>query len=414
MKKVIFTLLALLMMQGVMVAQETGYYLVSDLNQWSTTDQSYAFTLQDDGVTWSISIPSVFGEKSTIYYKVAPASAYGNQDNFWSLLLCAPQDRWQPLSGTMVVNGGAWELSANANAEAYIIRINPSAMTYEVEVKMKADVELWTVAGDFAYPGNEDGAGDEALSDAIFGGYWKSDIAANDMVKEDDYYCLRISGLVLPVGCVRFKVCANHSWDECYGVDGNNFIIKINEPGTYVLNFYFYPDSKTVYGSAARMEDKTYTVAGWVKVDDVDNAELGAAVFTSSWNPSETANDMVKEGGTYSLMKKNVSLKPCTICFKVVANHSWDENYGDGGGDVVYPITQAGTYDLCFIFDPVSKMVDLIPTMTAPESISTSALGEVTSTVYDLRGCSYGNLKAQEINNLPRGIYVVGGRKVVK
>lgn len=109
--------------------EETGYYLVSELNTWSTTDQTYAFQKQDDGKTWTITIP---GDKA-IYFKIAPASAYADQANFWNLLLCAPQDGCTDLSGSMVVNGGAWYLGV-ANTKEYTISIVPSEMTFAITV----------------------------------------------------------------------------------------------------------------------------------------------------------------------------------------------------------------------------------------------------------------------------------------
>ena len=116
--------------------EEKGYYLVSDLNGWSTTDQSYPFIKLDDGKTWEITFPA---ENKDIYLKVAPASAYDHQNEFWSRLLCAPQDQWTDLTGSMVVNGGAWLLPASRNAETYTFCIVPSKMTYAITYTEKSD-----------------------------------------------------------------------------------------------------------------------------------------------------------------------------------------------------------------------------------------------------------------------------------
>ena len=116
--------------------EEKGYYLVSDLNGWSTTDQSYPFIKLDDGKTWEITFPA---ENKDIYLKVAPASAYDHQNEFWSRLLCAPQDQWTDLTGSMVVNGGAWLLPASFNAETYTMQIVPSEMTYTITYTEKTD-----------------------------------------------------------------------------------------------------------------------------------------------------------------------------------------------------------------------------------------------------------------------------------
>ena len=110
--------------------EETAYYLVSDLNGWSTTDQSYAFTKLDDGKTWEITFPA---NGVDMYLKVAPGSAYDNQETFWDNLLCASVDQCTDLTGTMVKGeGGAWKLPASYNAKDYTMRIVPSEMTYEI------------------------------------------------------------------------------------------------------------------------------------------------------------------------------------------------------------------------------------------------------------------------------------------
>lgn len=110
--------------------EETAYYLVSELNGWSTTDQSYAFTKLDDGKTWEITFPA---NGADLYMKVAPGSAYDNQETFWDNLLCASVDQCTDLTGTMVKgNAGAWKLPASYNAKDYTMRIVPSEMTYEI------------------------------------------------------------------------------------------------------------------------------------------------------------------------------------------------------------------------------------------------------------------------------------------
>ena len=110
--------------------EETAYYLVSGLNGWSTTDKTYAFTKLDDGKTWEITFPA---NGADLYMKVAPGSAYDNQETFWDNLLCASVDQCTDLTGTMVKgNAGAWKLLASNNAKDYTMRIVPSEMTYEI------------------------------------------------------------------------------------------------------------------------------------------------------------------------------------------------------------------------------------------------------------------------------------------
>ena len=110
-------------------AQETAYYFVGWLNDWSTTDQTYPLTPLSDGQTWEITLPAA---GDGCWFKIAPASAYGQQD-FWHLLLCAPYDGCRELTGTMSWDSkGAWLLPNESDVDSYTLRIVPSTMQYEL------------------------------------------------------------------------------------------------------------------------------------------------------------------------------------------------------------------------------------------------------------------------------------------
>ena len=118
--------------------EETGYYLVSDLNSWSTTDQSYPFEKLRDGKSWEITFNAPADKD--LWLKVAPASAYDDQGSFWTHLLCAVNNGCSDLSGTMIVgDAGAWLMPASYNAETYTMRIVPSEMTYTITYTEKTD-----------------------------------------------------------------------------------------------------------------------------------------------------------------------------------------------------------------------------------------------------------------------------------
>jgi hypothetical protein len=111
--------------------EENGYYLVSDLNGWSTEDQSYPFERLRDGKTWTITFDAP--KEKDLWLKVAPASAYNDQAGFWTHLFCAVENGCTDLTGTMIVGDkGAWLLPQTLNAETYTMRIVPKEMTYTI------------------------------------------------------------------------------------------------------------------------------------------------------------------------------------------------------------------------------------------------------------------------------------------
>ena len=91
----------------------------------------------------------------------------------------------------------------------------------------------------------------------------------------------------------------------------------------------------------------TYTVAG-------SNSDM----FGYVWDPTNTANDMTKNGdGTYSITYTNVNFTENEeVQYKVVKNHSWNEAYPAGGNRVIN-IAEAGTYTLTIHFNPTTHEV---------------------------------------------------------
>ena len=111
----------------------------------------------------------------------------------------------------------------------------------------------------------------------------------------------------------------------------------------------------------------TYTVAG-----------NNSAMFGSAWDPTNTANDMTKNGdGTYSITYTNVYLED-DVQYKVVVNHSWNEAYPDV--DRVFNIAEAGTYTLTIHFNPTTHEVYETMPGVAPTydlKVGTNAQGSV-------------------------------------
>ena len=90
-------------------------------------------------------------------------------------------------------------------------------------------------------------------------------------------------------------------------------------------------------------QQATYTVAG-----------SSAAMFGTTWDATNSANDMtLGDGGVYSITYENVE-PASAIQLKVLKNHSWDEgSWGDKDTGDNYTFNVAETCDVTVTFDPL-------------------------------------------------------------
>ena len=102
----------------------------------------------------------------------------------------------------------------------------------------------------------------------------------------------------------------------------------------------------TVSGKLPVVEpEATWTVAG-----------APASIFGTEWDPSNTANDMVKqEDGTYKWEKTDLTLAASNIQFKVAKNNSWGEAYPADNYNLA--IAEAGIYTITITFNPATQEV---------------------------------------------------------
>ena len=122
-------------------AGDAAFYLVGWLNNWSTTDKSYPLSIQDDGQTWAITVPSA-GDGG--WFKIAPSSAY-DAEHFWDNLYCAPYNGCRELSGTMTFGDkGAWLLPNESGVQTYTISINPKTMQFQIVPGGGSPSEAWS------------------------------------------------------------------------------------------------------------------------------------------------------------------------------------------------------------------------------------------------------------------------------
>lgn len=279
----------------------------------------------------------------------------------------------------------------------YNVTIQFNENTYEIGVitKKTGDAVIgektWTVAG----------------SPEILGKDWDETATENDMIKQEDNvtYILTKTDLTLALGTYKYKICANHGWSENYGDDTGpegNASIYIAADGIYDLTFTFNTDTHEVSCVPTRKADaiieKIWSVAG------------NEGLFETAWDEQSTANEMTKqENNIYVLVKKGISLNAQTYEYKVCSNHDWTESYGAdplGIDNAILIIPEAGTYDVTFTFNSVTKKVSATAVRTDTDGISQIA-GDVKAknVVFNLQG--------HRVSTPKQGVYIINGKKVV-
>ena len=279
----------------------------------------------------------------------------------------------------------------------YSVTIQFNANNFEINVKTTKTGDAvigektWTVAG----------------FGTILGIEWDPKATENDMIKQDDNvtYILTKTDLTLAIGTYKYKICANHGWAENYGDENDsegNASVFITKDGIYDLTFTFNSKTHEVSCDATRKADaiieKIWSVAG------------SEGLFETAWDEQSTANEMTKqENNIYILEKKGINLNAQTYEYKVCSNHDWTESYGadpSGRGNAILTITEAGTYDVTFTFNSVTKEVSATAVRTDTDGISQIASDvKAKNVVFNLQG--------QRVSTPKQGVYIINGKKVV-
>ena len=185
----------------------------------------------------------------------------------------------------------------------------------------------------------------------LFGGSWTTATnSSNKMTQHSgtNYYYLTKTNANL-TGNFEFKVVDNGNW---YGTsNGNN--VTCNATGTHTITF--------LYNSSNHEVDRIGTFSTDVIVTGSDAQALG-----SSWANSNLSNAMsTSDGLTFTLTRTAQYTSATSMQFKVhsVTTDRW---YGtSSGGNVYYSIPGAGTYDVTYTFNVISREVSATVTATS-------------------------------------------------
>lgn len=180
---------------------------------------------------------------------------------------------------------------------------------------------------------------------------------------------------------IEFKIVSDGSWlslngegESLYGLhrnwpkaehvniinDGRNFSLTTDVAGEYIFTWTYADSTLVVTFPAAPVDptEHTYTVAGNL-----------ADAFGTAWDPTNEANDMVKqEDGTYKWEKAELTLAAGTVQFKVCEDHAWDVAYP--ASDYKLNIAEQGEYTITITFNPETKAVDAVATKTGDAEVT--------------------------------------------
>ena len=165
---------------------------------------------------------------------------------------------------------------------------------------------------------------------------------------------VRIYDFTIPYGAVFSKspaavtpVEAEYTNGKKVEVYAAKYVDVAEYKGYLVLESPDFPND-TIWLRANIVEpapapEHTFTVAG----DNVD-------VFGTSWDPTNTANDMVlQDDNTYKWEKTGLTLPKGQIAFKVVKDHDWSNGANAYPADnYIINIAEAGIYTIDIYFNP--------------------------------------------------------------
>lgn len=243
-----------------------------------------------------------------------------------------------------------------------------------------------------------------AGSSTLFGSHWDETDTNNDLIdKGNGIWELTKTDCILEQNVkYELKVLKNHNWAESY--PQTNYVFTVEETGTYNVTIQFNETNYEVGVITKKTGDavigeKTWTVAGF------------GVILGKEWDPKATENDMIKQEDnvTYILTKTNLNIAQGGYKYKICANHSWAENYGDDNdpeGNASIYIAADGIYDVTFTFNSVTKEVSATAVRTDTDGISQIA-GDVKakSVVFNLQG--------HRVSTPKQGVYIINGKKVV-
>ena len=322
----------------------------AETQEWDWSMAKPMTHIEEQPAIWALTIEGFEAEAKTYEFKAAANGKWGDYE-----LPANGNKSFQ--FGTDEYPAGKYDLLFKADTEKNTLTL------FATKVEEPQPDPVFIVAGN-----NAD----------IFGAAWDTESTTNTLEIKDGKYYRTYTNVQPQEENIELKAY-NKTNDKWFGntKDGGNVKFNMKAAGDFTVvldvNADFTAGNVWIEGDNVQMvypepeqpvTDVTWTVAG-------DNVTL----FGASWDPSVTANDMVKgDDGLYKWEKIDAELAQGEIQFKVVKNHAWGEEYPSSNYNLT--IAEDAKYTITITFNPETKEVVATPTKTG-EAVIPDA--EITS-----------------------------------
>ena len=304
---------------------------------WDVEQEANKMTAGQEENTWTLTKENVQLSRGTYTYKVVK--------NNWEESYGDPENTEDNQNATFVIDeAGKYNVTFTFNSETKAVNAIPELIESSEQTFTVTFVNTAKWDKVYAYAWTYDA---ETEITTPFTGAWPGTEISK---KEGEGATVTISGEEYDVFELTFKAEAAPEqiiFNNGDGGDGNQTSDLVFENGAQ----YSYPIEEPV---------AIWTIAG-------DEPLMGV-----SWEPAAEVNDMTSEDNTtWTLTKTDVFLAANNYGYKVVKNHSWNENYGgevtetNPDGNAILTIGEPGTYTVVFTFNSDTKELSAVATKTA-------------------------------------------------
>lgn len=329
---------------------------------------------------------------------------------------------------------GGYELPGSGNQNYYFENGGVYKLTFTANIKANTLTLAVEENPDYTLVGLAD----------IFGTEWNKDDTNNDMVKgENGEYSKTYYNVALTAGyTIKYKVVKNHDWTANWGMPNNqdgNGEYWVENAGNYDITFYFNPTTpyaENIYVACAVIAipstvAKTISAAGYATICSTYALDFAGTGLTAYIAKEAEGNNVVFEPVTTIPANTGVLLKGAQNDYNIstISSSSTDVSANLFVGVLENTVVDAETAFVLMASPEVgfyknSKAFTVgantayIPADVAParsfigfdEDSQTTGIQNLTPAKD--KGVVY-NLNGQRVAAPQRGLYIVGGKKVV-